>query len=561
MAKRKLRSNVETGSVFWAIRRAEWGVLGITEEDMEKPKIAIVNASSDLGACFAHLDGISLKMKEAIRMAGGVPFEVRTAAPVDFVTSLGHSGGYILSARDLIVNDIEVAVEGAMLDGMVCLVSCDKTIPGMLMAAGRLNIPTIVMACGYQPSGKFRGEHIDIEDLWLNAAHRETGQKPFTISDMREMSKNAILGPGACAGMGTANTMHVVCEALGMSLPGSTPVLANSPKMWEVVRQAGERIVEMVWEDLKPRDILTSEAFSNAVMTVLSVSGSINAVKHLQAVAIESQCNLDVYKLFEEYQDKIPLLSAVRPNGEYTVEEFDTAGGAIGLMKQLEKFLYTSAKTVTGKSLEENLKDITVTDNEIIRPVNRALAHRPSIVIVRGNLAPATGIVKLAVADDRNLQFSGPANVYNSSDEAVSAVLKGEVKPGQVVVLSGVGPKGTPGMGMATPLVFALDGAELSDKVAMVTDGQQSGLSNKGLVVNEVSPEAADGGLLGLVENGDIISIDVEKRVVNLEVPESVLTERRSRLDNNLVSEERGWLQIYQRLVRPLPESGGVIVK
>jgi dihydroxy-acid dehydratase len=558
--KKSLRSNVQKGSVSWVIRRAQWRALGLTDEDLEKPKIAIVNTSSDLAICFSHLDGIAAKMKEAIRAAGGVPFEVRTAAPSDFITSAGHKGGYILSARDLIVNDIEVAVEGALLDGMVCLASCDKTVPGQLMAAGRLNIPTIVVACGYQPSGQYRGQHIDIEDVWLNAAHAATGRSKYTASDLRAMSENAILGPGVCAGMGTANSMHIACEALGMTLPGSTPVLANSPKMWETIWHAGERIVQMVWEDLKPRDILTPEAFANAAMVILSVSGSINTIKHLQAIAKEAQCEIDVYRLFEHYADKIPLLTAVRPNGDRLIEEFEAAGGALAVMKQLESFLNKTAKTVTGRSIGEILRDATVADEEIIRPVDRPLARRPSIIVIRGSLAPAGAIVKLAVVDDRPMQFTGHAKVYDSPEEAIEGVKNGDVQAGQVVVLRGLGPKGTPGMGMASNLVFALDGVGLSTKVAVVTDGQQSGLSNKALVIGEVSPEAADGGPLALVEEGDVISIDVEKKFVNLEVPENVLAERRARLQTFKCTGERGWLSIYQRLVKPLPE-GAVLLE
>jgi dihydroxy-acid dehydratase len=561
MEKRKLRSCFEPGSARWALRRAEWGVFGISAEDMEKPKIAIVNSSSGLAACFAHLDGIAARLKEAIRAAGGVPFEVRTAAPSDFVTSAGHKGGYILPSRDLIVNDIEVAVEGALLDGMICLASCDKTVPGQLMAAARLNIPAIVVACGYQPSGEYRGEHIDIEELWIHAVHRETGWLDCSLSELEEMCRNAITGPGVCAGMGTANSMHIVTEALGMALPGSTPVLANSPKMWEAVNQAAERIIQMVWDDLKPRDILTADAFANAVMVALSVGASINTVKHLQALAAEAQCDVDVYRLFEQYADRIPVLAAVRPNGDHTIEQFEAAGGARAVMKQLEKFINTNAITVTGKTVGENLQNVRVVDEEIIRPADRALAYRPCIVIVRGTLAPDSGIVKLAVADDRKLQFTGPANVFNSTEEAVAAVHGGEVKPGQVVVLRGIGPKGAPGMGTVTALVFALDGKDLGGKVALIHDGQQSGLANKGIVVAEVSPEAAEGGPLALVENGDIISIDVEKRFVNLEVPESVLAARRARLRQAPAANERGWLKIYQQTVRPLSKNGGALVE
>ncbi|MBX5436538.1 MAG: dihydroxy-acid dehydratase [Alicyclobacillaceae bacterium] len=558
--KRRLRSYMEPGSVSWAIRRAEWGVLGYTDEDNEKPKIAIVNSSSNLAACFAHLDVVAARMKEAIRAAGGVPFEVRTAAPADFVTGAGHKGGYILSGRDLIVNDIEVAVEGALLDGMVCLASCDKTVPGQLMAAARLNIPTIVVACGYQPSGTFKGEHIDIEDLWLRTVYRTMGKEKLTDEDVTEMSSQAILGPGVCAGMGTANSMHIVVEALGMGLPGSTPVQALSDKMWDVVEKAAERIVQMVWDDLKPRDILTPDAFANAAMVMLSVCGSINTVKHLQAIAREAQCDVDVYRLFEHYQEIIPVLAGVRPNGEHTIEQFEAAGGARAVMKQLERYLKTNALTVTGKTVAENLADAKVYDEEVIRPADRPLSTRPAIVLVRGSLAPNTGIVKLPATEQRNLKFRGPAKVFDSPESALEGIRKGEVKPGHVVVLRGVGPKGTPGMGMASAVVFAVDGAGLSDKVAIVSDGQESGLSNRGLVVKEVSPEAAEGGPLALVQDGDIIDIDVEARRVDLEVPEEELAKRREALNRPSTTDERGWLWIYHQLVQPLPQSGGVLV-
>ncbi len=233
----ELRSNLAVGSSRWATRRAQWRALGISDEDMVKPKIAIVNSSSDLAICFAHLDGIVGPLKEAIRQACGLPFEVRTAAPSDFITSAGRDGKYILPTRDLIAADIEVAVEGTQLDGMVCLASCDKTAPGQLMAAARLDIPTLIVPCGYQPCGVYRGEHMDIEEVFLKAGHLSTGE--ITLDELTEMSENAITGPGVCAGMGTANSMHITCEVLGMALPGTTPVLAGSPAMWDAVRQAG----------------------------------------------------------------------------------------------------------------------------------------------------------------------------------------------------------------------------------------------------------------------------------------------------------------------------------
>jgi dihydroxy-acid dehydratase len=554
----ELRSNFEPGTSRWATRRAQWLALGLTDEDMVKPKIAIVNSSSQLAICFSHLDEIARRAKRAIEQAGGVAFEVRTAAPSDFITSAGHRGGYILSARDLITNDIEVAVEGALLDGMLCLASCDKTAPGQLMAAARLNIPSIIVACGYQPSGSYRGRHCDIEDVFLAAGHVANGA--VSVAELTEMSDNAVLGPGVCAGLGTANTMHLASEALGMALPGSTPVRANSEPMWRAVEQAGARIVAMVAEDLRPRDILTPAAFGNAVTAILSVSGSINSVKHLQAVAAEAECGADVYRLFETLADRVPLLAAIRPNGEIPIEAFEDAGGTRAVLKQLEPLLDADALTVTGRTVADNLAGVTVADPEVIRPPDRALGHRPTIVLIRGSLAPDGGIVKLAVADDRRLDFAGPAVVYDSPASALEAVRGGQVRPGQVVVLRGQGPTGSPGMGMASQLVFALDGAGLTSLVAVVTDGQLSGLVNKGIVVGEVSPEAARGGPLALVRDGDVIRIDVPGRTADLDVPAAELDRRRAApvtadpAGSDPRPPERGWLSIYQRLVRPLPE-------
>jgi dihydroxy-acid dehydratase len=547
-----LRSNFEPGTSRWATRRAQWRALGLSDEDMVKPKIAIVNSSSPLAICFSHLDEIARRAKRAIEMAGGIGFEVRTAAPSDFITSAGHRGGYILSARDLITNDIEVAVEGALLDGMICLASCDKTAPGQLMAAARLNIPTIIVACGYQPSGRYRGRHCDIEDVFLAAGHVANGR--LGVDELTEMSENAVLGPGVCAGMGTANTMHLACEALGMALPGSTPVRANSGPMWRTVAEAAERIVAMAVEDLKPRDVLTPAAFRNAVTAILSVSGSINSVKHLQAVAAEAECGVDVYRLFEQLADRVPLLTAIRPNGETPIEEFEDAGGTRALMKQLQGLLDGGALTVTGRTVTETLADVAVADAETIRPAERALGRRPAIVLIRGSLAPGGGIVKLAVADDRRLEFAGSAVVFGSPEQAIDAARGGQVKAGSVVVLRGQGVTGSPGMGMASRLVFALDGAGLTGQVAVVTDGQLSGLVNKGIVVGEVSPEAAVGGPLALVRDGDQIRIDVPGRTADLDVPADELERRRAELRASPPSTEVGWLSVYQRLVRPLPE-------
>jgi len=422
------------------------------------------------------------------------------------------------------------------------------------MAAGRLDIPTVIVPCGYQPSGSYQGRHCDIEDVFLAA----NGQA--TLDELTGMSENAVLGPGVCAGMGTANTMHIACEALGMALPGTTPVRANSAPMWDAVERASARIVEMVTADLRPRRILTPAAFANAVMTVLAVSGSINSVKHLQAVAAEAGCAADVYGLFERLAGEVPLLTAVRPNGEHSIEDFEDAGGARAVMKQLEGMLHTDALTLTGATVGENLAGVTVAGEDVIRPAADPLGRRPTIVLIRGSLAPGGGIVKLAVAEDRALEFTGPAVVYSSPDDALAAVRAGQIRGGEVVVLRGQGPTGSPGMGMASRLVFALAGAGLTTRVAVVTDGQLSGLVNKGIVVGEVSPEAAAGGPLALVRDGDRIRIDVPARVADLEVPAAVLAEREASLAPPQPSGEAGWLSIYERVVRPLPE-GAVLTR
>lgn len=556
--KKPLRSNFPRGSYLWAVRNAQWQALGIPEEDADKPKIAIVNSSSGLAACFAHLDGIVPVVKEAIRAAGAVPFEIRTAAPSDFVIGAGARGAYILTTRDLVTNDIEVAVEGPQLDGMICLTSCDKTVPGQLMAAGRLNIPTLMLACGYQPSGEFEGEHVDIEDVFVGAMHAQMGYMP--MEKLIGMSRNAIRGPGVCSGMGTANTMHLACEALGMALPGTTPVAANSDAMFDAARRAGARIVDMVLEDLKPRDILTPAAFANAVKTILAVAGSVNSIKHLQAVATESGCQADVYGMFEQFGAEVPVLSAVRPVGQHFIEQFEAAGGARAVMAHLGDLLDGSVMTVTGKTMAENLKGVQSSDADVIRPVTKPFARLPAITMLRGSLSPGYSVVKTGVAERKVRRFSGPAICFASSDEAISALKAGTIRPGHVVVTRGAGVRGGPGMGGgSSKVVFALDGAGMAEQVAMITDGHLSGLVCKGLVVAEVLPEGAELGPLALVHDGDTITIDLDTRRCDLEVSPDELDRRASSWQPPTPQFDRGWLQLYRRNVGPLSE-GAVLV-
>jgi len=558
--KRVLRSNFEPGSPREAVRRAQWKALGLNDDDLLKPKIAVVNSSSELAICFSHLDGIATVVKDAVREAGGLPFEIRTAAPSDFIISAGAGGGYMLASRDLIVNDMEIAVEGAQLDGMICLSSCDKTPPAHLMAAGRFNIPTILVICGYQPSGHYQGRHVDIEEVFIGSVQAMFGK--LSQDTLAGMCDNAIAGPGVCAGMGTANSMHIACEALGMTLPGSAPVLANSPKMFDLARRSGRRIVEMVWEDLKPRDVLTRSAFANAVAATLAVSGSINCIKHLQATAVEAGTDVDVFALFNALGAKVPVLSAVAPNGPHTIDAFEAAGGAQALLKTLAPLLDTSARTVTGKTLAEDLATATVCDSDVIRPLDRPFSNAASIVVLHGTLAPESAIVKPGLRPaGQPTRFAGEALVFEGVPEAIAAIQRGELVAGQVLVLRGCGPKGGPGMaGSASRVVFAIYAAGLENEVAFVTDGQLSGLCNKGLTVAEVSPESGVGGPLSLVRRGDRIVIDVNAHRLDLDLSDAELQARRSAQPRAELPKAHGYLGIYRRMVQPM-STGAVLVE
>jgi len=552
---KSLRSNFAPGTSRWAVRRAQWKALGLTDADLEKPKIAVINTSSELSSCFSHLDGVAVRVKEAIRAAGGLAFEVRTAAPSDFITSAGRQGRYILPSRDLLVNDIEVQVEGALLDGMVCLASCDKTAPGQLMAAARLDIPSLVVACGYQPHGHLDGRAVDIEEVYESVG--KVGAGHITLQQLGAMCDVAIQGPGVCAGMGTANTMHIASEALGLALPGSTPVLANGERMFAFAEAAGRRIVEMVNEDLKPSAILTPQAFENAVMAGLALSASINLVRHLQAVAAEAQCPVDIYELYDRLGPKIPLLAAVRPNGETRIEELEAAGGTRGVMKRLGSLIHREALTVSGRTWGEEI-DAAPEPGEVIRTVDNPISRKPSVIVMRGNLAPEGSILKVGDASAKQSVFKGKALVFASQEAALEALKAGRLVTGTVAVLAGMGCRGGPGMALASGFVAAVDGAGLSTTVAVITDGQLSGL-NRGIAIGQVSPEAALGGPIGLVRDGDAIAIDMEAHRVTLEVSETELAARRATLEPHRPADERGWLHIYGQVVQPITR-GAVLV-
>lgn len=550
MSKRNYRSNFEPGTTRWAIRRAQWRALGLTDEDMTKPKIAVINSSSEISICFSHLDEVAEIVKQGIREAGGLPFEIKTTAPSDFITGAGRGGRYLMPSRDLLVNDIEVAVEGAVLDGMVCLSSCDKTAPAHLMAAARLNVPSILVIGGYQACGRLNNKPVDIEDVFESVGELATGH--ITTKEIEEMCEIAVLSPGVCAGMGTANTMHIMAEALGMTLPGSAPVAASGQRMRDFAREAGKRIVSLVNEDLRPRDIMTPAAFSNAMAVGLAVSGSINMLRHLQAVASEGGIDANVYELIHELGRKVPLLCAIKPNGSGRIEELEAAGGARAVMKQLEPVIDRNVMTVSGRTVGENLSNITVEDGAL-GSLKQPVSPGPSVVILRGSLAPQGSIMKLGTG--KAASFRGQCRVFESQEAAMESLARGEIKGGEVIVLRGLGARGGPGVASASWFVAAVNGARLGEEIAVITDGQLSGL-NRGFTIGQVMPEAADGGPIALVHNGDSVSIDVEARSIELEVPEAELEQRRAALPPFVNSEKTGWLALYQDRVQPLTQGG-----
>jgi dihydroxy-acid dehydratase len=367
---------------------------------------------------------------------------------------------------------------------------------------------------------------------------------------MEAMADGAIRGPGVCAGLATANSMHMVAEALGMALPGSAPVRANSERMWDNVRASARALADLIQRDIRPRDVITGESIRNAIRVILSVGGSINTIKHLQATAVEAGVDIDVWGAYRQLAGETPLLASIRPNGERLTEEFEDAGGAATILRELLPLLDGDRITASGRTVAENATLARPADGEVIQPYDDPITRIPSIVVVRGSLAESA-VVKRPIPDPGPYRFRGPARVFHSREEGVEAIAAGRVKEGDVTVISGIGLVGGPGMGMTSAFIFALEGAGLAGKVAFVTDGQMSGLVNTGIVVGEVSPEAALGGPLGLVQDGDLIDIDLETGTVDLLVDPDVLAARPAFVAVDQV-DTNGVLDQYRATVQPL---------
>ena len=540
-----MRSNIIKRGLKRSPQRAILKCLGLTDTDLDKPFIAVVNSYSEIVPGHIHLRHIAECVKQGIRAAGGVPFEFNTIAICDGL-AMGHVGmHYSLPSRELIADSVEVMVQANQFDGMVLVTNCDKITPGMLMAAARLNIPSIVVTGGPMLSGRLRGRIVDVTSIFEAIGEVKAGK--LSQEELKMIEDRAFPSCGSCNGMYTANTMACITEAMGMMLPGCATALAVSSAKMRIAKESGEKIVELVEKNIRPRDIMTIEAFENAIVVDMALGGSTNTVLHLKAIAKEAGVDLPL-SLFDEYGRKIPHLCSMRPSGPHDLQELDEAGGIPAVMKELRQFLHLNAITVTGKTVEENIKDAVIYNREVIRPLDNPVHKEGGIAILTGNLAPKGAVVKITAVSPKMLRHRGPAKVYDSEEEAMKAILDGEVVDGDVIVIRYEGPKGGPGMREMLSPTAAIAGMGLSESVALITDGRFSG-ATRGPCIGHVSPEAAEGGPIAILEDGDIITIDIPERRLDVELSDE---EMRSRLANWRPKPPKigwGYLQRYSCLV------------
>jgi len=542
-----LRSDVVKRGVERAPHRALLKALGITDEDLDKPFIAVANSFTTVVPGHAHLNEVADAVKAGVISAGGLPFEFNTIAICDGL-AMGHEGmKYSLPSRELIADSIEVMVQAHRFDGMVLVTNCDKITPGMLMTAARLNIPAIVVTGGPMLSGIYRGRKIGTASMFEAVGEVAAGK--MSQEELKTLEDLACPSCGSCNGMFTANTMACVTEALGMSLLGcATPSAVGAARL-RIAKASGERVVELITEDLKPLDILTSEAFENAVMVDMALGGSTNTVLHLSAIAREAEVSLPL-TLFDELSRQVPHLCNMVPSGPYTMEDLDAAGGIPVLMKELSPILHLNAVTVTGKTVEENIEQTVILDANVIRPLANPVHPEGGIAILEGNLAPKGAVVKATAISPKMLVHKGPARVFDCEEEAMKAILNKEIREGDVVVIRYEGPKGGPGMREMLSPTATIAGMGLSESVALVTDGRFSG-ATRGPCIGHVSPEAADGGPIAVLKNGDVIEIDVPRRKLNVELTEEELRNRLKSWKPKQLKVRKGYLVRYSQLVQP----------
>lgn len=547
-----MRSDAVKHGVERAPHRAIWKCLGVSNQDFDKPFIAIANSFTDIVPGHVHLNKLAEFIKAGVRGAGGVPFEFNTIAVCDGL-AMGHKGmHYSLPSRELIADSVEVMVEAHRFDGVVLLSNCDKITPGMMMAAARLDIPSIMVTGGPMRSGFYRGRKVDVTAIFEAVGEVSAGK--MSIEELREIEDRAFPGCGSCNGMYTANTMACVAESIGLSLPGCATALAVSSSKARIAKMSGERIVDMVKEDLKPSKILTTEAFENAITVDMALGGSTNTVLHVKAIADEAGVPLPL-KVFDDIARKTPHLCDMRPGGPHDLEELDAAGGLPAVMKVLGERLHLDVVTATGGTVKENIQDAIVYDTEVVRPLDNPIHEEGGVAILTGSLAPNGAVVKVTAIPPKMLVHRGPAKIFESEEEVMKAILGKSIKEGDVLVIRHEGPKGGPGMREMLSPTAAIVGMGLSESVALITDGRFSG-ATVGPCIGHVSPEAAEGGPIAVLEDGDIVSIDVPKRRLDVKVSKEQLKARLDRWKPKPSRIHGGYLRRYWSLVQSAEKGG-----
>ena len=532
-----------------APHRSLWKALGLTDEELTRPLIGVVSAQSDCVPGHNHLKNIAQAVKDGIRLAGAVPVEFPAIGVCDGI-AMGHIGmKYSLSSRELIADSCEAMAQAHGMDGMVFIPNCDKIVPGMLMAARRLNLPALVVSGGPMLPGKMPGDKRDYD---LNAVFEAVGAyKAGKMDDdgLNAVESSACPGCGSCSGMFTANSMNCITEVIGMALPGNGTISAVDAARIRLAKTSGMRVVKMVEEGLTPDKILTEAAFHNALCLDMALGCSTNTVLHLPAIAHECEIDFDL-NWVNETSAKVPNLCHLAPAGHHHVIDLHLAGGVMGVLSELKGkgLLDESALTVSGRTLGEQIAAAKNYNPEVIRPFDDPYSATGGLMILRGNLAPDGGVVKRSAVAPEMLKHEGPARVYNSEDEAIAAIYAGAIKPGDVVVIRYEGPKGGPGMREMLSPTSAICGMGLDKEVALITDGRFSG-ATRGAAIGHVSPEAASGGMIGLVEEGDIISINIPDGKLELKVSDEVLAERKAKWVCPPPNVTKGYLARYAKLV------------
>jgi dihydroxy-acid dehydratase len=529
------------------LRRSMLYACGWTHEEIKRPLIAVVNTYNEMHPGHMHLKTLAERVKAGVRTAGGLPTEFFTLSLCDGLAG-GHEGmKFVLPSRQVIADSVELGLRAHCYDAAVLIGSCDKIIPALLNAAARVNIPAIIVTGGPMPAGYWAREKVKASVSNFG----QMFQKVYNPSLPKEIREEALASfypcAGACWGMGTANTMACLCEALGMSLPGDGTAPGLMAKKARLAEQAGEKIMELLTQDITPSKILTRASLENALKVDLAIGGSLNTVLHLPALAHELGMKID-YSDFDRLSRKIPHLTNVEPAGPYSVIDLDEAGGIPGVMKTLGDFLNGTALTVTGKTLAENLEKASVFSTEVIRPLANPVHPYGGIAVLKGNLAEQGAVIKQVAVEKELWRFTGEARVFNSEEEASAGLGSGWIKKGDAVVIRYEGPKGGPGMREMAFFRVALKFAGLADTNYIVTDGRFSGYS-EGPSIGYLSPEAAEGGTIALVQDGDRIEIDIENRRLELKVSEQELKRRREKLVHPAKKHPRGYLDIYARLV------------